>query len=141
MKKEIAPAVKLETKRVAIATGIMTILMWIVFGIGHALSPQQIPFNYTVILGGLAGGIVAVANFFLMGLTVQQVASTTDEDLAKSKMKASYSQRFLLQVVWIILAIVLPCFQFAAGILPLLFPSLSIKLRTMGMLPFGKKAQ
>jgi hypothetical protein len=43
-------------------------------------------------------------------------------------MKASYSQRMLLQVIWIILALVLPCFNGVAGILPLLFPSLFIKV-------------
>ena len=127
--KDIAPAVKLETKKVAAATAVMVVLMWVIFGVGHRLSPDQIPLDYTVFLGGLGGGLVAVLNFFLMGLTVQKVASTQDEDLAKSRMKASYSQRFLLQIVWVILAIVLPCFQFAAGIAPLLFPSLSIKLR------------
>lgn len=129
----IAPAVKQETKKVAIATAIMTILMWIAFAIGHQVSPAAIPFNYKVFLGGFCGAAVAVLNFFLMGLTVQQVANTEDEDLARSRMRASYSQRFLLQIVWIILAIVVPFFQFVAGIAPLLFPSISIKLRTMGI--------
>jgi len=32
---------------------------------------------------------------------------------------------------WVILAIVLPCFQFAAGIAPLFFPSLGIKARIL----------
>lgn len=64
--------------------------------------------------------------FFLMGLTVQKVASGTDEDAARLKMKASYSQRMLLQMLWVILAIVAPCFQFAAGIAPLLFPGVGI---------------
>ena len=131
--KNIAPAVKQETKKVAIATGIMTILMWIGFAIGHQINPETIPLNYKVFLGGICGSVVAVLNFFLMGLTVQQVANTEDEGLARSRMRASYSQRFLLQIVWIILAIVLPVFQFVAGIAPLLFPSISIKLRTLGI--------
>ena len=131
--KNIAPAVKQETKKVAIATGIMTILMWIGFAIGHQINPETIPLNYKVFLGGICGSVIAVLNFFLMGLTVQQVANTEDEGLARSRMRASYSQRFLLQIVWIILAIVLPVFQFVAGIAPLLFPSISIKLRTLGI--------
>ena len=104
--KNIAPAVKQETKKVAIATGIMTILMWIGFAIGHQINPETIPLNYKVFLGGICGSVVAVLNFFLMGLTAQQVANTEDEGLARSRMRASYSQRFLLQIVWIILAIV-----------------------------------
>ena len=57
---------KKETKKVAIGTFICVALMWAVFGIGHAVMPQKIPFDYTVILAGLIGGIVAVLNFFLM---------------------------------------------------------------------------
>jgi hypothetical protein len=34
----------------------------------------------------------------------------------------------MIQLVWGILAITLPCFQFVAGIVPLLFPSFGIKL-------------
>ena len=47
-------------------------------------------------------------------------------------MKASYSRRTLLQMAWVVVAIAAPCFQFAAGILPLLFPSFGIKL--MGLI-------
>lgn len=125
---EVQPAVKKETKRVAAITAAGVVIMWIVFGVLHLVIPEQIPFNYTVILGGLGGGIVAVLNFFFMGLAVQKVASAADEDSARTKMKASYSQRMMMQMLWVIVAIVAPCFQFAAGILPLLFPSAGIKL-------------
>lgn len=125
---DIQPAVKKETKRVAVMTGVGVVLMWVVFGALHLGMPEKIPFNYTVILGGLAGGIVAVLNFFLMGLTVQKVAASTDEDAARTKMKASYSQRMMLQMIWVIIAIVAPCFHYAAGIIPLLFPGTGIKL-------------
>jgi hypothetical protein len=125
---EVQPAVKKETKKVAVSTLAGVILMWIVIAVLHSVYPEQVPLDYTVFLGGIAGGIVAVLNFFLMGLTVQKVAATTDEDAARMKMKASYSQRMMLQMVWVVLAIVLPCFYFAAGILPLLFPSLGIKV-------------
>lgn len=131
----IQPAVKKETKNVAVGTGVCVILMWIVFAILHAFMPDKIPFDYTVILGGLGGGIIAVLNFFLMGLTVQKVVSIEDEGKAKNKMAASYSQRMLMQVLWAIASIAAPCFQFVAGLLPLLFPNLVIK--AMGI--FGKK--
>ncbi|MCI5529194.1 MAG: ATP synthase subunit I [Blautia sp.] len=134
---DIQPAVRKETRHVAIGTGICVVLMWVVFAILHAVTPEQIPFDYTVILGGLGGGIIAVLNFFLMGLTVQKVVSLEDEGQARNKMKASYSQRMLLQLLWGIAAIAAPCFQFAAGLLPLLFPNIVIK--TMGIL--GTKKQ
>ena len=134
---DIQPAVRKETRHVAIGSGICVVLMWVVFAILHAVTPEQIPFDYTVILGGLGGGIIAVLNFFLMGLTVQKVVSLEDEGQARNKMKASYSQRMLLQLLWGIAAIAAPCFQFAAGLLPLLFPNIVIK--TMGIL--GTKKQ
>lgn len=129
---DVQPAVKRETQHVAIFTAAGLVIMWIVFGVLHAVMPQKIPFDYTVFLGGIGGGVIAVLNFFLMGLTVQKIAAAQDEDAARMKMKASYSQRMLLQMLWVVAAIAIPCFHFAAGILPLLFPSMGIKL--MGIL-------
>ena len=126
--QKLSPAIKKETVRVAAMTAIGVVCMIIVFAILHQFLPEKVPFDYRVILGGLAGGFVAVLNFFLMGLTVQKVANTEDEDLARSRMKASYSRRMMLQMGWVIVAIVVPIFQPVAGILPLLFPSTGIKL-------------
>ena len=108
----VQPAVKKETGKVAAITGIGLILMWIVFGVLHAFMPQKVPFDYTVFLGGAVGGCVAVLNFFFMGLAVQKAAAATDEDTARMRIKASYSQRMLIQMLWVILAIVAPCFHF-----------------------------
>ena len=124
----IQPAVKKETRRVAISTITGVGLMWIAFAVLHLVIPEKVPFDHTVILGGIGGGIIAVLNFFLMGMTVQKIASETDEDRAKMWMKNSYSKRMLMQMVWVIVAIVVPCFQFVAGIVPLLFPGIGIKI-------------
>ena len=120
----VQPVVKKETGRVSAITGIGLLIMWIVFGVLHAF----IPFDYTVFLGGAAGGCVAVLNFFLMGLAVQKAAAATDEDTARMRIKASYSQRMMIQMLWVIIAIVAPCFHFVAGIVPLLFPGTGIKI-------------
>ncbi|MDO5134956.1 MAG: hypothetical protein Q4D55_02780 [Eubacteriales bacterium] len=136
--KDIQPAVRKETRNVAAGTGLGVLTMWALFAVLHMLLPDKIPLDYTVFLGGLAGGAVAVLNFFLMGLTVQKVVSCEDEKLARSKMSASYSQRMMLQLLWGIAAIAAPCFQFVAGLLPLLFPGLVIKLS--GILGGKKKA-
>ena len=122
---KVQPAVKKETKNVAIYTVVGVVVMWV----GFLIRPEKIPFDYRVILGGIGGGAVAVLNFFLMGMAVQKAVSETDEAGAKRRMQASYSQRNLMQMLWAILAIVLPCFQFAAGILPLLIPGTAIKLK------------
>lgn len=126
--ENIQPAVKEETKRLAIATFSGVAVMYVVFFILHLVKPEWVPFDYTVILGGLVGGIIAVLNFFLMGLTVQKIVATKEEDSAKSMMKASYTQRTLLQMLWVVLAIVLPVFQMVAGILPLFFPGIWFKI-------------
>ena len=124
--KNVQPAVKKETKRVVMITGAGLILMWILFAILHYTMPDKVPFDYTVILGGI-GGVIAVLNFFRMGLAVQKAASATDEGTARMKLKASYSQRFMMMILWVIAAIVAPCFQFVAGIAPLLFPGTGLK--------------
>lgn len=126
--ENVQPAVKKETKRVVMITGAGLILMWILFAILHFTMPDKVPFDYTVILGGIGGGVIAVLNFFLMGLAVQKAASATDEGTARMKLKASYSQRFMMMILWVIAAIVAPCFQFVAGIAPLLFPGTGIKI-------------
>ena len=124
----VQPAVKKETKRIIKLTIVGLILMWILFAVLHFAMPDKVPLDYTVFLGGIGGGAVAVLNFFLMGLAVQKAASASDEGTARMKLKASYSQRFLMQILWVILAIVAPCFHFVAGIAPLLFPGTGIKI-------------
>ena len=125
--ENVQPVVKKETKRVVMITGAGLILMWILFAILHFTMPDKVQFDYTVILGGIGGGVIAVLNFFLMGLAVQKAASATDEGTARMKLKASYSQRFMMMILWVIVAIVAPCFQFVAGIAPLLFPGTGLK--------------
>lgn len=136
MFQNIQPAVKKETKRVAVMTAVGLLLMWAAFFILHQVFPEKVPFDYTVLLGGLCGALVAAGNFFFMGLAIQKVAADPNEDSARTRMKASYSQRTLIQMLWVVLAVVLPCFHFAAGIIPLFFPGFGIKLT--GIL--GRKA-
>ena len=126
--ENVQPAVKKETKRVVMITGAGLILMWILFAVRHFTMPDKVPLDYTVFLGGIGGGAIAVLNFFLMGLAVQKAASASDEGTARMKLKASYSQRFMMMILWVIVAIVAPCFHFVAGIAPLLFPGTGIKL-------------
>ena len=126
--ENIQPAVKKETKTAIVITLVGLLLMWVLFAALHFIMPDKVPLDYTVFLGGLAGGCVAVLNFFLMGLAVQKAAAAEDEGTARMKIKASYSQRFMMQVFWVIIAIIAPCFHFVAGIAPLLFPGTGIKI-------------
>ncbi len=127
--KDTAPAVKNETKFVALVETGGVLLMIAVFAVLHAVAADKIPFDWTVVLGGILGGAVAVLNFFLMGVTVQKAASMDNEENARKLVQTSYSRRMLLQMAWVIVAIFAPCFQFAAGLIPLLFPGMAAKLR------------
>ena len=64
----------------------------------------------------------------------------TRKSLAK-EMRVSYRNRMLMRGIWIIVAIFAPCFQYAAGIIPLFIPSLVIKIRGIRMGVTGKTAQ
>ena len=128
-KSSTAEAVKKETRNIAVSEIIGVAIMFFVFFILHMLIPDKVPFDYRVVLAGIAGGGIAVLNFFLMGITVQKVAETEDEQAAVRKMRTSYTYRMLLQGLWAVLSIVLPCFQFAAGLIPLLIPGAAIKAR------------
>lgn len=125
---KMQPEVAKQTKKITVITIGGLLLMWLVFLILHQTMPEKVPFDYTVILGGLAGSAVAVLSFLQLGLTVQKAVSTSDEDQARLAMKSGYSQRMMIRTLWVIAAIVAPCFHFAAGILPLLFPNTGIKL-------------
>lgn len=124
----VSPAVKQETTRIAVGTAICVVLMWLVFFLLHRAGVENVPFDYTVFLGGIGGFVFAVGNFFLMGLAVQKIAADTDEGRAHQRMQISQRQRTLLMLLWGIAALVAPCFNGAAGIIPLLFPSIVIKV-------------
>lgn len=125
----VQPAVKKETGRVFLVTAIGVVIMWIAFFVLHIIFPDDVYFGYKVFTAGVLGMAVAVLNFFLMGLTVQKVASEEDEKKARSLMKYSYTRRMLLQIACIVVCLTVPWLYWVAGILPLLFPSLGIKLK------------
>ncbi len=139
---KLQPAVKTETGKIALGTGIGVLIMYAVFFVLHMVIPKDIrfgwsvPFDYKVILGGICGYLVAVGNFFWMAVTVQKVANIEDEKQARSTMGVSYRYRTLLQLLWVILAIAVPVFNMVAGIVPLFIPSIVIKLR--GIISAGK---
>ena len=118
--RSVSPAVKQETMRIASGTAIGVVLMWVVFFFLHQVNP--------VLLAGIGGFIFAAGNFLLMGLTVQKVAAETDEGRARQRMQVSQRQRTLLMLAWGVVALAAPCFNGAAGIIPLLFPSMVIKI-------------
>ena len=132
----VQETVKKETVQIAVQSSIATIVMWICIFVLHRFLPEKVAFDYRVILSGLLGTAVAVTNFFLMGVTVQSVLNVENQEEAYQKMRLSYRNRTMMQLVWIILPVVLPCFQPVAGILPLLFPGAFLRIK--GILDYRK---
>lgn len=131
---KLQSAVKKTTAKVTAATACGTLVMILAFLVLHMLIPESVPFDYKVILGGIGGCLIASANFFFMSLTVQGVTERggtedpADREMAFSLLKKSYRRRMIFQSLWIILAIVLPFINPAAGIIPLFLPGTLIKL-------------
>lgn len=123
------PAVRKETGNVAFYTVVGVLVMWGVYGGMQGLLPEIVSLDAAVFLGGICGGLVAVLNFFFMGLAVQKATVCRGEEEARILLKGSYTRRMFMQALWIILAAVTPCIQLAAGIFPLFFPGIGIKMR------------
>lgn len=127
-------AVKKETAMMAAGVGVLCALMLLVFFALHRLIPDTFSFGIRVIYTAVIGFCVAWGNFFWMALTVQKVASIEDEDRAKATFGASYRYRTMMQLLWVVISLVVPAFYAPAGIIPLFFPSILIKIRGLGAL-------
>lgn len=116
---KIAPAVKKETGHIALGTAIGVVLILI----GFFVFKQ---FNSGVLVSAIIGGMVAVLNFFILGLTVQKIANGESEERGRKWMQFSYNMRMLVMVIWLIVALAVPFFNWVAALLPLLMPRLTI---------------
>ncbi len=112
-----------ETKYIALCTVVLSALMQIIFIIIGR-------WTYKVLLGNLLSSSVMVANFFLLGCTVQK-AVTQDEKESKKTVKASLSLRTLFVFAFVVLGVVLPCFSTIATIIPLFFTRIAIAFRPL----------
>jgi len=113
--------VKRETLYIAVWVAILSAVMQAVFLIiGH--------WDYTVLLGNLLSGGAAVANFLLMGITVQSAVAKEEKE-AKNTMKMSQSLRTLLLFAVVVLGVLLDCFNIWASIIPLFFPRIAVMFR------------
>ena len=121
--KPIDKTILKETRYLAVWVGVLSVLM-------HAVFLVVRRWDYTVLLGNLLGGMAALGNFFLMGLSVQK-ALGKDEKGAKSTMRVSQAYRTLLVLVLVIAGVVLPWFHTVAVILPLFFPRIGIAFRPL----------
>ncbi len=119
----IEAAVKKETLYILGTSLILSAVMELIFQLaGHM--------DYTVPLGNLLGVFIAVLNFFLMALTVQNSIGL-DEKSAAEKLKLSQKLRMLMIIALAAVGVGLPCFHSLAVVIPLFFPRIGIALRPL----------
>lgn len=123
--KRADETVKKETVYIAAAVIILSALMQSVFLILRR-------WDYTVLLGNLLSGGVAVLNFFLMGYTIQ-CASDKDSDKSKTFIRGSQALRTVLLFAVAALGVGLNCFNSVAVIVPLFFPRIAAGIRPVFM--------
>lgn len=118
---------KKEIKRIAAGTLVFDVLLAAVLyllskvGVG-SFDPVRIG------LGIAIGTIVAVGNFVVLCLTVQNCVGIEDQKTMKAKFQLSYNARMLIQAVWVVVALLVPGIHVVAGAAPLLFPHAVILL-------------
>lgn len=118
---KVDPVVLKETRFIAAVVLILSALMQAVFlVIGQ--------WDYTVLLGNLWGVLLAVGNFFLMGLTVAK-AVTLEPDEAKKKMQFSQQMRLLMLLVGCVIGAALPWFHTIAVLVTQFFPRIGVTIR------------
>lgn len=88
-------------------------------------------FNYTVLLGAIAGGIVATGNFLLMAIGLSLAADKAEAQDAKggkAMVKSSYMVRTLVMFVVLFACAKSGYFNVIALVIPLLFvrPTLTV---------------
>ena len=122
-----------QTGRVALGVAAMVAVMLVVYAIIGRLSPS-------VVLGALYSGALGIANFFVMGLTIQGITDRmaekqrTEEEIAeltvqmKNRMRLSYNSRMIALFALLALGIAVFGFDALSSVLAALFPSIVIRL-------------
>ncbi len=116
------PAVRKETGYISIWVLLLSLLMEAVFLLLHR-------WNISVLGGNLAGALVAIGNFFLLGWTVSKAVEQGKPEEAAKRVKASASFRMLgMAIICVIFIGVLKTDPYAT-LIPLLFPRIGLLFR------------
>ena len=126
-------AVRRETARVAAGVFALVAAMLAVYAVIGK-------FSVSALLGGVYTGLLTVVNFFVMGMTVQGITdraaekARTEQEIAeltlemKNRMKLSYNLRMIALVALMVVGISVFKFDPIATILPILFPTIVIRV-------------
>lgn len=85
-----------------------------------------VSFRFPMIIGAVGGTIVAICNFAMMCLMVQNAAGIQDQKLLRAKVQGSYNLRLFVQAGWVIAAFFIPWINVVTAAIPLVFPNLVI---------------
>lgn len=118
---KIEPAVKSESKRIAIGVLAMSVIMEVVFVVLGK-------FDYTVLLGNLLGGGWAIVNFFIMAMAVQKSVSKETPQEAKLVLQNSYTKRLLCLVAILLIGLKVEYFNWISVFIPQIFPRITIAI-------------
>jgi len=133
--------VKKDFMFVAVGVAVTTVVMLVAFALLHRFATERIPFDRTVVLGGVCGALAAIGLFYDLAVSVQKTAAAETPTKGELIFRKSYTRRMLLHAAWVVAAVKAPCFHWAAAFLPLLFPRLVILLtRRKDALNKGKEA-
>lgn len=101
-------------------------------------------FDRSVLLGGIVGGLVAVANFFVMAITVNIAADKAANQNVKggqATIKLSYALRMLVMAVVLFAFAKSGICNVIALVVPLIFTRFTLTLQEFFRRKPGEKAQ
>ena len=118
---KLQPASKKEVSRMAAGCGVCAVLEIAAFVLLHFCGIGS--FSYQIITGTLGGTLVAIVNYAMMCLMIQNAVGIQDQKLLKAKVRGSYNLRILFQAAWVAAAFFIPFINVIAAAIPLLFPT------------------
>lgn len=131
---KLQSASRKEIKRIAVGTlvcdGIMVAGLFLLsqFGIGSFELSR-------ILLGAACGSVVAIVNFTILCITIQNAVEIENKRKMKAKFQLSYNIRMVIQALWVVAAFLIPQIHFVAGAVPVLFPNVVLLwLQTKGKL-------
>lgn len=122
---KLQSASKKEIRRISLGTlvcdGIMIAGLWLLsqFDMGKFDLPR-------ILLGAACGSVIAIANFTILCITVQNAVGMENKRKMKAKFQLSYNIRLALQAGWVVACFAIPQIHFIAGAAPVLFPNVVI---------------
>lgn len=120
----LQPASRKELKRIAIGSSVCAVLEIAVFWLLSLLGIGS--FSYRIVTGTIGGTLMGILNFALMCLMIQNATGMTDEKLMKAKVRSSYNLRKIIQILWVVVAFLIPGINVLAAAIPLFFPNIII---------------